>query len=358
MIKCSMLSGSRTTEASGPLPVVDEAGRPQNFGWARGPAFVYDPGALWTPRNRISESDRYVVFNETHTVALEMRDDGYTGQMNVAVARHGKKKVSNRVFNALLPMGAFKLPRDGDSGAARYRQKGVELDFVAMEGGARIIRVSIPARGSSRIIRGELVLSRPSPAEGGDSGAECLACNLPARSDARAFRLARCAPWYLAGGDVQIGETEIVFTRGNAWGIFDWSRGVRPKRDARYVASACGASKGRLVGFCAGYGAEDDSQGTRNAFFVDGRIHKLDQITFHIPPRDWLSPWSFTSSDGRLEMTFAPQQERADRGRFFLHSHSRRQFFGFFSGRAILDDGRALEFSKIAGFAERAKTRH
>jgi hypothetical protein len=90
---------------------------------------------------------------------------------------------------------------------------------------------------------------------------------------------------------------------------------------------------------------------------VDGKLHKLDQVTFHIPPSDWLEPWHFTSNDDRLEMRFRPHQERSDRSTMFFHSLRRRQVYGYFSGKVVLDDGSTLEFTDITGFAERRKTR-
>jgi hypothetical protein len=101
----------------------------------------------------------------------------------------------------------------------------------------------------------------------------------------------------------------------------------------------------------------DSSAGTENAFFVDGKIHKLDQVTFHIPPSDWLSPWRFTSNDNRLEMVFTPQQSRNDLRQAFFYSLSRRQVCGTSSGKAVLDDGGVMDFHGITGFAERCKTR-
>ena len=95
--------------------------------------------------------------------------------------------------------------------------------------------------------------------------------------------------------------------------------------------------------------------GTENGFFVDGVLHKLDQVTFHIPPSNWLSPWRFTSNDNRLEMVFVPHQERIDRQNLFFHVFTRRQVFGFFSGKAQLDDGSIVEFHNLTGFAERSK---
>jgi hypothetical protein len=114
---------------------------------------------------------------------------------------------------------------------------------------------------------------------------------------------------------------------------------------------------GKQIAFTVGYGSADGSRGTENGFFVDGKLHKLDQVTFHINPESWLGPWSFTSSDQRLDMTFTPIMERTGKHRLLLHSIKRRQVFGHFSGKMILDDGSEIEFKDIMGFAERKKTR-
>jgi len=338
---------------------MDGAGRPQNFGWSRQPDFLYESPAIWTQARKISSVDRYIVFSPSHTVVFELRDDGYLGRASVTVASQKDKKRSTHAARSLFPFGSCGLPPGSKSGAARFRKKGAALDFVPMEGGARIIRADFLGHGSARSIRGELVLSEPASPGG---AAESIACNLPWPNDKSAFECFRCSPWYTAEGIVQLGTMEIVFSRGNSWGIFDWSRGSRPRSDARHWASACGiasdsAGASRLVGFCVGHGTEDGSSGTKSAFFVDGRLHKLDQITFHAPRADQPSLWRFTASDSRLEMAFAPHQERADRQRVLFRSFSRRQLFGKFSGKAVLDDGSEIDFANISGIAERVKTR-
>ena len=155
---------------------------------------------------------------------------------------------------------------------------------------------------------------------------------------------------------MQLSSTEIVFVKDRAWGILDWNRGVRPRSDTRLWASGCGLSGGRQLSFNVGYSAADSGAGTENAFFLEGKLHKLDQVTFHIPSSDWLDPWRFSSNDDRLEMHFKPHQERSDRRSMFFHSIQRRQGYGSFSGSVVLDDGSRLEFQDITGFAERRKT--
>jgi len=330
------------------VSVLDEQGAPQNFGWARQPHFFYDPALVWAPRRKISESDRYIVFNSTHMVIFEVRDDGYLGYMGVTVVSLKEKKRSTQVFQTFFPLGAYEMPSESASGAIRYRRKKTLLDFVPMEGNARIIKVDIPKFGR-RSLRGELVLTEPPMAES-------LVCNLPWWANGNAFRYSRRSPVLLVEGVIQIGRSEIIFSNGNAWGIFDWNRSIRPRIDISYWATACGASDGRLIGFSVANGLIDSTAGTENAFFADGRLHKLDQVTFQLPP-SWLSPWHFSSNDRRLEMVFTPQQERTDRRQMLFFSMSRRQVYGSFSGTAVLDDGSTLDFNNITGFAERCRTR-
>jgi hypothetical protein len=337
-------------EISGAVSVLDDTGQPKNFGWSRQPGFFYDPALVWAPRRRISESDRYIVFSPTHLCILEVRDDGYLGYMGISIISLRDKKRSTQIYQTLLPLGSYEMPTGSISGAIHYRHKKSRLDFVPMEGGARIIKADIPKFGHHRSLRGELVLNGP-------AAAESIVTNQPWRNARNAFRYSRRSPWYTVEGVIQFGTSEIVFTRGNGWGIFDWNRCVRPRSDIRYWASCCGMSEDRLMGLSVGYSSTDSSVGTENAFFVDGKLHKLDQVTFHIPPANWLAPWRFTSNDQRLEMTFTPHQERIERKRLFLHAATRRQVCGFFSGRAVLDDGSEMAFQNITGIAERNKMR-
>ena len=333
-----------------PLSVLDSSGHPQNFGWSRQPVFFYDPALVWAPRRKLTESDMYILHSPTHLVILEIRDDGRMGYMCISVVSLRDKKRSTLTIRTLFPMGTFEMPTGSVNGSIRYRNKKSSLDFISMDEGVKIIKAEIFNFSRHSSLRGEVVLSEP-------PGAESLVTNQEWWNQKSAFRYSRYSPWYNVEGVIQFGSSEIVFTRGNGWGIFDWNRGARPPSDIRYWAAACGPCDDRQIGFSAGHSWADSSPGTENGFFVDGKLHKLDKITFHIPPSNWLSPWRFTSNDNRLEMVFTPHQDRIDRRRLLFHNFTRRQIIGFFSGRAILDDGSQIEFQKITGFAERVKMR-
>jgi len=337
-------------ELFSPLSLLDDKGLPQNFGWSKQTDFLYDPALSCRPRHNITESDRYIIFSPTHMVVFEIRDDGWLGYVSVSVISLRDKKRSTQVFNSFLPLGVYHMPVNNITGSVRWRKKKIHMDFICMESGARIIKADIPKFGRHKSLRGALVLSE-------NDGSQSLVTNQPWWNEKSTFRYTRCSPWFFVEGVIQLSSLEIVFTRGNAWGILDWTRCVRPRSDIRYWAAACGIISGRQLSFCVGYSGTDSSLGTENGFFIDGKLHKLDQVTFHIPLSDWLSPWRFTSNDNRLEMTFLPHQERIDRRRFFFYNSTRRQIYGFFSGRVQLDDGSEIEFQNLTGFAERSKMR-
>jgi hypothetical protein len=330
----------------------DETGRPSRFGWARRPFIQYNPPfPAGTSHTRYTESDRYIIFSATHLVVFEVSDIGYLGRVGISVVNLKERRRSTQVFDSPFAIGRFALPRSSESGSIRIHEKKVALDFALMKGGARIIKVDAPHFGHNRSLRGEVVLSPL-------GNAESVMTLSPWRREKDAYRCFRCSPWFIVEGVMQFGSTELYFTKDNAWGIFDWMRQLRPRQDIRYWSAACGIAAGRLAGFNVGYGSADSSCGTENAFFLDGVIHKLDQVTFHIPPTDWLAEWKFTSNDHRLEMSFFPNQERSERMRILFHSWKRRQVCGLFSGRVVLDDGSEFPFWNITGFAERVKSRN
>jgi len=343
-------------EIISPKSVLDEKGHPYNFGWARYPLFFYDQGSLYSYKQMLTESDRYIIHSPTHMFIFEIKDDGWLGHMNISIISMRDKKRSTQTFRTIMPFGSYQLPVDSESGSVRWRggyglrrRKKTRLEFICMDKGAKIIKADIPLFGHNRSLRGALILT---PQEEQQS----LVTNQPWRTANKAFRYIRCSPWYFTEGMMQFGSTEIIFNRGSAWGIFDWSRCLRPKADIRYWAVASGMTDGKLLGLCVGYSWADFSMGTENGFFVDGVLHKLDQVTFHIPLSSMHTVWRFTSNDNRLEMSFQPHQERIDKSRLFFHNSTRRQVCGFFSGKVQLDDGSIMEFQNLTGFAERSRT--
>ncbi|MDR2150740.1 MAG: DUF2804 domain-containing protein [Spirochaetaceae bacterium] len=328
------------------VPLINDEGIPINCGWARYPYFNYTP--FIAPRRCIIESDRYIVLSTTHIISFELCDTGYLGYIGAQIFSLKDSTYSTQVYTVPFSMGCFDMPPSSLSGSVKVVHKDAHLHFISMENGARIIKADFPHFGHHRSLRGELVLIEP-------AGMESMVTHSPWLRNRNAFRCLRCSPWYYTEGVVQFGSTEIVFTKSKAWGIFIWERGVRPRTDAHFWASGCGMSDNRQISFSVGYSSADSSNGTENVFFFDGRLYKLDQVTFLISPNDWLKPWHFTSSDNRIEMEFKPHNEIIEYNQVIFHIEKRRRVFGSFSGTIILDDGSERTFHNITGIAERRK---
>jgi hypothetical protein len=337
------------TEITAPVSIFDELGELCNFGWARGPFFHYNRALLWAPRRLISESERYVIFSPTHLFVFEIWDTGIFGHLSISAVSFLDKKITGKFEKRPLPMGALELPNQSEDTMIKKTVNGSLIEFICIEDGGRIIKVDAPQWGRGNRLRGEVVLTA-------FSGSQSVVTLSPWRRQKERFQLIRCSPWYAVEGVMQFENAPLLFNRGRAFGIYEWVRTARPRKDIHYWAAACGMQRGRQIGFSVGYSSADSSAGTENAFFVDGVLHKLDQVTFRISPANWLSPWRFTSNDSRIEMMFVPVSQSTYQNNFLLHTLRSRQLFGFFSGKAVLDDGNPLYFNNIAGIAERRKT--
>ena len=95
--------------------------------------------------------------------------------------------------------------------------------------------------------------------------------------------------------------------------------------------------------------------------FYKGKAHKLSQVVFNIPMKnaveDYMRPWTFSSDDGRFIMAFSPVIDRAACTDFKILKSDQHQVFGYFNGRAILDDGTKLQVKNLFGFAEKVENK-
>jgi hypothetical protein len=318
-------------------------------GWARKPVFIYKPSYVWTPQRRMTSSDRYIIFSPSFMFEFEIYDGGFLGFINVIAVSLIDRHIASRTIIIPFPLGELNLPESSEGGSIRLRHEKSLLDFIVMEQGSRIIKVDIPQVGHNRNLRGEVVLIEP-------VNAQSIYTNSIYGNQHKCFQFERCAPWWSVEGVMQYENIEMAFNKGKAWGIFYWNRIARPKNDVHFWAAGCGRQDGRVLSFSIGYGTADSASGTENVFFVNGKLHKLELVTFQHSPVGWLKPWKFTSNDFRLEMTFFPIQQYARKNYLLNQSYQVRQAFGFFSGKVKLDDGSIVQFDRITGLVERKKT--
>jgi len=160
-----------------------------------------------------------------------------------------------------------------------------------------------------------------------------------------------------ASGTVSCLGKTITFDPACSFGLLDWGRGVWTYNNTWYWGAGQGMVDGKVIGFNIGHGFGDTSAASENMVFVDGIAHKLEEVTFHIPTKDgkddYLSPWSFTSSDGRFDASFTPILDRASKTDVGLICSDQHQVFGYLDGTIILDDGSAIRLEHFLTMAEK-----
>ncbi|MDR2490118.1 MAG: DUF2804 domain-containing protein [Spirochaetaceae bacterium] len=334
------------TEIESVTPIFSEDGLPRNFGWARSPLFTYAPPPL-IPAGLLSETNSYVIFSTTHLFVFELINDGWMRSILITALSIREKRVFTKVIN--ISGSIFMLPPSCESGSIKVQETDSAAHFIVMPKGSRIIKIDVPRFDSENTLRGELVLTS-------HGNPQSLVTTLPWPKEKGRFQHIRCSPWYQVEGVMQFENKDVVFSRNMAWGIFLWRRILRPRQDIHFWAAGCGKSGDRQIGFSLGYGSVDASRATENAFFADGKLYKLEHITFKISPASWTRPWVFTSNDNSLQMTFKPIETDVQRFASIFHSASIRRVYGVFSGKLALEGGRHIEFHNITGLAERRKT--
>ncbi|MEM5774210.1 MAG: DUF2804 domain-containing protein, partial [Anaerolineaceae bacterium] len=163
-------------------------------------------------------------------------------------------------------------------------------------------------------------------------------------------RKINCMP---AEGFIRYGQETIALEPSSCIGSLDWGRGVWEYQSFWNWASASGfLPDGRTIGLNLGCGFGDLSKAGENAFILNNRIHKLEQVTFNYTSGDYMKPWHFTGSDGRLDLVFTPFKERVAQTSLLVINSEVHQMFGRYQGTLITDEGETIHVRDLIGFAE------
>lgn len=338
----------RNHEVTNVQDLLDEQGNLREPGWSRQMVQQYHRNQVKAPAFRIKEWDYYLVLNQDFAAAFTISDDGYIGLQSVSILNFKEGwEHTNTVLNP-LPMGRMKLPENTTRGHVAYKDKNLKMYFLLKKGERRLVcKWKNFYQGKS--FSCDIILQQPQM--------DTMVIATPWKKK-RAFyynQKINCMP---AAGSMTFDGRTYTFQPETDYGTLDWGRGVWTYDNAWYWGSGNATVNGKPFGFNIGYGFGDTSAATENMLFYDGVGHKLDDVTFHIPSDSYLSPWTFTSSDGRFEMDFVPVLDRAARTAVWVIETDQHLVFGTMSGRVILDDGEVLEIKDMMCFAEYVHNRY
>ena len=334
-------------EITASAPLLDEKGNLREPGYAKRLLPIYRRADIKAPAARIKEWDYYLVANDHFAVALTIADNGYMGLDSVSFLQFDEGWQMTRSPMRAFPMGRTGLPETSAAGDTASSGKRHALVFRHVPG-ARELTFRMENFLNRDTIEGHLLLTQ----EPEESMVICTPFPKPG-----CFYYNQKINCMRARGQVQLGDKTYCFDPADSFGVLDWGRGVWTYHNTWYWGSASGLADGVPFGWNIGYGFGDTSAASENMLFYDGTAHKLEQLTFLIPQKDgkddFMSPWKFTSSDGRFEMDFTPLLDRASCTNVGIICSDQHQVFGYFNGTATLDDGRVLKIENLLGFAEK-----
>jgi hypothetical protein len=333
-----------------PGELLGEAGQLIEPGWSTQEIRRYRrAGARPSLPERLKEWDYYCILSPDFGLALTVADNGHMGFLGVSWMDFQARTAVNGGLALPAARGAMGLPESADSGDIVEDRPEMRMAFRHEPGGRRLT-VEAPAFDKGRGLSADLWLDQP------PMDRMVIATPFPAAPEA--FYYNQKINCLAARGHVTYAGLRNAFEPTSAFGVLDWGRGVWTIDNTWYWGSASGLVDGRPFGFNIGYGFGDTTAASENMIFLDGKAHKLAEVTFHLPPGAHDSgPWRFSSSDGRFEMDFTPIVDRAAAFSMGEISSSQHQVFGRFSGHVGLDDGSRLEIRDLIGFAEEVANR-
>ena len=344
-------------EITSSLPLLDEHGDLTRAGYAKHLLPVYDRSRVRGGAARLKEWDYYYVGNDRCGLALTIADNSYMGLDSVSfLVFEGEPWQITKSPMRIFPMGKTGLPSTSAAGDVGITGKGYSILFrhtVDASGApARQLIFHMDAFREKEAIDGAVLLTE----EPDESMVICTPFDKPGH-----FYYNQKINCMRASGSVTIGGETWQFDPADSFGVLDWGRGVWTYHNTWYWGSASGALDGVPFGFNIGYGFGNTAAASENMLFYAGKAHKLSQVTFHIPQKDgkddFMSPWTFTSDDGRFEMHFLPVLDRAACTDFKVLKSDQHQVFGRFTGTAVLDDGTVLSVRDFMGFAEKVENK-
>jgi len=317
-------------------------------GYATNYLLEYDRLDITAPKWRIKEWDYYYIGNDDFAICLTISDMGYIGAISATVIDFKEKWQITKSAVDLFPMGKYKMPSSTKNGDASAKIGKVQMTFEN-DGKTRKLYGSYPKFGNDKeTLAFDITLD--------EFPKECMFIATPFDKHGYFYYNAKIN-CMRANGTFTLGKRKYIFE--NDLGTLDWGRGVWTYNNTWYWGSLqTRVRDGSTFGFNIGYGFGDTSAASENMLFYKGLSHKLEDVKFIIPGEeegkdDYMSPWKFTSSDGRFEMNFTPILDRYAPVDLKFMAMIPHQVFGKFSGKAILDDGTIIELKDTLGFAEK-----
>ena len=336
------------TELTQPGPLLLPDGSLAQAGWSRQPlldcnlenARFYRIRAL--QRFRIKRWDYYAVFTPRRFFSATIADLGYAGNIFVYTLDFETHELHEE--GLVLPFGkGILLPRNSTEGDSLFDNGRVRLEF-RVRPDHRHLLVSWDGFHEGRGIYADITLQTLPKYE---------SMNIVFPIGEKRFYFNRKFNALPASGTLRYGNVTETLDPASSAATLDWGRGVWNYRTTWHWASASGfLPDGRTFGLNFGVDIGGSSPASENALIIANKIHKLGEVKFDYTSGEYMRPWHFTDSDGRVDLTLTPFKERTAATNFGIIASEVHQMFGVYRGVVRADDGEEIHIENLIGFAE------
>jgi len=340
-------------EITEPGPLLDERGRLRRRGFSKRFLLHYNPERLrLTPlraldRLRLKEWDYYATTTPDYFFSATVAHVGYIGLVFVYFIDFADNRQAEKMI--VTPLGAgCSLPRSSEAGDIDFTWGRTKVMFLRAPE-QRVLRIVWPRFDGRADLNAELIARQPDDME------SIVMCTPMGEQNFYYNHKVNCMP---TTGRIKLGDRVLQLSEDRALTSLDWGRGVWPYQTFWNWGSASGfLPDGRRIGLNLGEGFGDLTAATENCFYLDGKMHKLENVPFVYNDGDFMKPWKLVSDDERLTLTFTPFLERVSKVNLAAIAMEGHQMFGRYRGVLIADDGERIALDELIGWAEEHRAR-
>lgn len=152
-------------------------------------------------------------------------------------------------------------------------------------------------------------------------------------------------------GSVWVDGQEFDLEAAGVVGHRDWSAGFMRRETFWNWGCLAARLPNGVLGLNISCGVNETSF-TENCFWWNGRLEKLDTVSFEYERRDLMQPWTMRSFDGRCVLRFQPIARHRERTNLGVVALNFSQLIGRYEGLLRCAGGTEIRVDNAWGYAE------
>jgi len=297
-------------------------------------------------RLRLKEWIGFTLIHPDWFSSLIMQDANYLASSEIYGYDRAKGALHQRAANARG--GSLRLPSRLPGSEPRFTRPGYALEYDFSADAKRLtLRIDIAATADAPAFQGALTL-------------HCDRASRPLSVSARmpGGKLYTHKAVFPAEGVLRVSGKDIVFDPRRDLAILDEHKSFFPYRTVwlwgtfAFPAGDAGPAGANFVRRPSLPGQEEES-----CIWTPGACEPLADVAFRRQSESPLSPWSVSSADGRLDVTFTPEGRKDVRHQLGLFAIDYFQLFGHYHGTLRGLDGTPYPVDAVHGVCESFRAR-